>query len=89
MAQLSHCHSLSLAPVKYRLVLPSWFYLPGGTFLVSARPGSRGQNPRETVGCVCVNVCWRALNMISATLKKAYEYIHYNTLVVYTIINEL
>jgi len=36
-----HCHSLSLAPVN-----PDWFYLPGGTFLVSAHLGSPGQNLR-------------------------------------------
>ena len=38
---LCHCHSLSLAPVS-----PDWFYLPGFTFLVPARPGGPGQNPR-------------------------------------------
>jgi len=27
MAQLIHCHSLSLAPVKSRLVLPFWYRL--------------------------------------------------------------
>jgi len=41
MAQLSHCHSLSLAPVN-----PDWLYLPGFTFLVPAYLGSPGQNPR-------------------------------------------
>jgi len=37
-----HCHSLSLAPVN-----PDWFYFPGFTFLVTAHPGSPGQNPEE------------------------------------------
>jgi len=41
MAQLMHCHSLSLAPVN-----PDWFYLPGVTFLVPAHLGSPRQNPR-------------------------------------------
>jgi len=41
MAQLMHCHSLSLASVN-----PDWFYLLGFTFLVPAHPDSPGQNLR-------------------------------------------
>jgi len=43
-----HCHSLSLASVKSRLV--------GFTFLVPAHPGSPGQRTVKQV-CVCVWVC--------------------------------
>ena len=47
------CRSLSPAPVN-----PTWFYLPGFTFLMPAYPGSPGQNPRGSWnGCVCVCVC--------------------------------
>ena len=42
-----HCHSLSLAPVKSRLVF---------TFLVPAHPGSPGQGAVKRV-CGCVGVC--------------------------------
>ena len=41
-----HCHSLSLAPIKSRLVLPSWYRL---TWVV---PDKGPLN-----GCVCVCVC--------------------------------
>jgi len=52
MAQLMHCHSLSLAQVN-----PDWFYLPGFTFLVPAHPGSPRHNQRGPQnGCVCVCV---------------------------------
>ena len=40
---ICHCHSLSLASVKSRLVFP---------FLVPAHPGCPGQGPLN--GCVCV-----------------------------------
>jgi len=40
---MAHCHSLSLAPVKSRLVLPSWYWL---TRVV---PDKGPLN-----GCVCV-----------------------------------
>ena len=45
MAQLMHCHSLSLASVKSRLVLPFWYRL---TWVV---PDKWPLN-----GCVCVCV---------------------------------
>ena len=44
-----HCHSLSLASMKSRLVL---------TFLVPADPGSPGKRAVKWV-CVCVCVCVR------------------------------
>ena len=43
-----HCHSLSLAPVKSRLVLPFWYRL--------THAGSPGQRAVKRM-CVCVS-CW-------------------------------
>jgi len=43
-----HCHSLSLAPVKSRLVLPFWYRL---TWVVPDR------GPLNGCVCVCVCVC--------------------------------
>ena len=48
-----HCHSLSLASVKSRLVF---------TFLVPAHPGSPGQRAIKRV-CVCV-CCWNNLAVL-------------------------
>ena len=64
-----HCHSLSLA-----LVNQDWFYLPGGTFLVSAHPGKSQTKSKRAVKwlCVCV-VCisfW-SLTLIPGTGKFA------------------
>jgi len=45
-------HLAQLMPMPLTApVNPDWFYLPGFTFLVSAHPGSPGQNPegRKTV----------------------------------------
>jgi len=46
-----HCHSLSLASVKSRLVF---------TFLVPAHPGCPGQRGRKTCVCASVSVDCRA-----------------------------
>jgi len=46
-----HCHSLSLAPVKSRLVLSFWYRL---TWVVSDR------GPLNGCVCVCVRACVRA-----------------------------
>ena len=43
-----HCHSLSLASVKSRLVLPFWYRL--------TRAGSPGQRAVKRM-CVCVRAC--------------------------------
>jgi len=53
MAQLMHCHSLSLAPVN-----PDWFNLPGFVFLVPAHLGNPGHSPggRKTTVVVVVVV---------------------------------
>jgi len=48
-----HCHSLSLASVKSRLVF---------TFLVPVHPGSPGQRAVKWV-CVCVCVCWLMITL--------------------------
>jgi len=48
MAQLMHCHSLSLAPVKPRLVLPFWY-----------RPTRVVLEKGLLNGCVCVCVISR------------------------------
>jgi len=47
-----HCHSLSLASVKSRLVLPFWYQL---TRVVPAYLGSPGKRAIKLV-CVCVNL---------------------------------
>jgi len=67
-----HCHSLSLASVKSRLVFPFWYRLTWVVpdkgplnmcvcvcvcvFLVPAHLGSPGQRAIKRV-CVCVRVC--------------------------------
>ena len=43
-----HCHSLSLASVKSRLVLPFWYWLPGS-------PGQRAIKRMCVHVCVCKN----------------------------------
>jgi len=47
MAQLIHCHSLSLAPVKSRLVLPFWYRLT--QVVLEKRPlnGCSSENERQ------------------------------------------
>ena len=57
-----HCHSLSLAPVKSRLVLPFWYQL---TWVV---PDKRPLN-----GCVCVcvsHVDWCSVYIVVVDLKQ-------------------
>ena len=44
-----HCHSLSLAPVKSRLVLPFWYRLT--QVVLEKRPLNGG-------GCCCCCLCW-------------------------------
>ena len=48
-----HCHSLSLASVKSRLVLPFWY-----------RPTLVVLEKGPLNGCVCVCVCWLILTYI-------------------------
>jgi len=59
-----HCHSLSLAPVKSKLVLPVWYQLtwvvldkwPLNVCVLPAYPGSPKKGPLN--GCVCIlNEC--------------------------------
>ena len=63
-----HCHSLSLASVKSRLVLPVWYAQPntthghskiqiGFTFLVPAHPGIPGKRVVKRVCVLPVLVC--------------------------------
>ena len=59
MAQLIHCHSLSLASVKSRLVLPFWYQL---TRVVPEK------GPLN--GCVCVCVCLHLLKFAVNVLTK-------------------
>ena len=56
-----HCHSLSLASVKSRLVY--------NTFLVLAHPGSPGPRAVKRV-CVCVCVCARARDLQIGRLRS-------------------
>ena len=51
-----HCHSLSLAPVKSRLVLPFWYWL---TRVVPDRGPLNGC----VCVCVCVHACMRACDV--------------------------
>ena len=55
-----HCHSLSLAPVKSRLVLPFWYRL---TWVVPEK------GPLN--GCVCVCVCVLMSKLASSYLPGA------------------
>ena len=54
-----HCHSLSLAPVKYRLVLPFWYRL---TRVVPEKV------PLNGYVCVCVSQIFIFSNLGTATV---------------------
>ena len=59
-----HCHSLSLASVKSRLVLPFWYWL---TQVVPDK------GPLNVCVCVCVRACVRAC--VQTTTEPVYFYI--------------
>jgi len=49
LGQAADLHMAQLMPLPltiFAAVIPDWFYLPCGTFLVSAHPGCPRQNPR-------------------------------------------
>ena len=56
-----HCHSLSLASVKSRLVLPVWYRL---------NLGSPGKGPLNWCACACVCVCVCVRERVGPCLYK-------------------
>jgi len=59
-----HCHSLSLAPVKSRLVLPFWYRL---TQVVLYKG--------PLIGCVCVCVCFIHQSVLIIHCRKTLEFV--------------
>jgi len=71
MSQLIHCHSLSLAPVKSRLVLPFWYRL---TQVVLEKRPLNGCSTYK----MAAKINWHRYGMIITSLSPN-VYIHRHT----------
>ena len=66
MAQLIHCHSLSLAPIKSRLVLPFWYRLT--QVVLEKRPLNGCSIYTKQCSIVCVEDFFATVNTDARTM---------------------